>query len=150
MSEQTQDREAVERAARALAGLTTDEPWPTSAALGGGPTGTRDDEYRAAMIDQADAALSAAGWDETQAEVKRLREAWAIRRDDVIRLLNDNTVSHVERINGADDLLRLPLLLAETGQPGEGLDVMPTATRTGSSWRPDWSTRGQRPTDDRR
>ena len=43
----------VEPVARALAGLEEGEPWPSNEALGGGPTGTRDDEYRAAMLDQA-------------------------------------------------------------------------------------------------
>ena len=45
--------------ARALAQMEPGEEWPTNAALGGGLTGTRDDEYRAAMQDDADAALAA-------------------------------------------------------------------------------------------
>lgn len=48
-----------ETAARALAQLGPDEDWPTNEALGGNPTGTRDDEYRAAMLDDADRVLAA-------------------------------------------------------------------------------------------
>lgn len=43
----------VEPVARALAGLEDGDLWPSNEVLGGGPTGTRDDEYRAAMLDQA-------------------------------------------------------------------------------------------------
>ena len=49
-------REAV---ARALAQMEPGEDWPTNEALGGGPTGTRDDEYRWAMNEEATAALAA-------------------------------------------------------------------------------------------
>jgi hypothetical protein len=49
----------VEAAARALAGLEPGEDWPTNAALGGSLTGTRDDEYRHAMHEQALDALDA-------------------------------------------------------------------------------------------
>lgn len=48
-----------ETAARALAQLGLDEDWPTNEALGGNPTGTRDDEFRASMLDDADAVLAA-------------------------------------------------------------------------------------------
>lgn len=48
-----------ETAARALAQLGPDEDWPTNEALGGNPTGTRDDEFRASMLDDADAVLAA-------------------------------------------------------------------------------------------
>lgn len=44
---------AVERLAKALAQLEPDEPWPTNAELGGGLTGTRDDEFRDGKRDEA-------------------------------------------------------------------------------------------------
>ena len=50
---------AVERMARVLADLELGEPWPTNEELGGGPTGTRDDEYRHECMDRARAALDA-------------------------------------------------------------------------------------------
>lgn len=50
---------AVERVARVFADLDPGEPWPTNAELGGGPTGTRDDEYRHDCMDRARAALEA-------------------------------------------------------------------------------------------
>lgn len=47
-------KDTVEQAARVLAGLEPGEDWPTNESLGGnGFTGTRDDEYRAAMREQA-------------------------------------------------------------------------------------------------
>lgn len=49
----------VERMARVLADLEPGEPWPTNAELGGGPTGTRDDEYRYSCMDRAHAVLDA-------------------------------------------------------------------------------------------
>ena len=45
--------EIIEVGARALAMLTPNEDWPTNASLGGNATGTRDDEYHAAMHEQA-------------------------------------------------------------------------------------------------
>lgn len=51
---------AVERMARELAGLEPGEAWPTNAALGGNLTGTRDDEFRAAMEEDARNWLTAA------------------------------------------------------------------------------------------
>lgn len=51
--------EVVEVAARAIAELEPGEDWPTNAALGGGLTGTRDDEYRDALHSDARAALAA-------------------------------------------------------------------------------------------
>lgn len=50
---------AVERMARVLADLDPGEPWPTNEELGGGPSGTRDDEYRHECMDRARAALAA-------------------------------------------------------------------------------------------
>lgn len=50
---------AVERMARAIADLEPGEPWPTNEELGGGLTGTRDDEYRHECMDRAHAALDA-------------------------------------------------------------------------------------------
>lgn len=50
---------AIERMARVLADLDPGEPWPTNEELGGGPTGTRDDEYRHECMDRARAALDA-------------------------------------------------------------------------------------------
>lgn len=49
----------VERMARVLADLDPGEPWPTNEELGGGLTGTRDDEYRYECMDRARAALDA-------------------------------------------------------------------------------------------
>lgn len=54
------DRDAaIERMARVFADLDPGEPWPTNEELGGGPTGTRDDEYRNECMDRARAALDA-------------------------------------------------------------------------------------------
>ena len=53
-------REAL---AKALAGLADGEDWPTNAELGGGLTGTRDDEYRAGKLaDVADIAPLIEQW----------------------------------------------------------------------------------------
>ena len=52
--------EAVERAARAVAGMEPGEDWRTNAEMGGGPTGTRDDEYRDACMEAARSVLTAA------------------------------------------------------------------------------------------
>lgn len=54
------DSDVIEQAARVLAGLEPGEEWPTNESLGGGLTGTRDDEYRQAMLDEA-LALADAG-----------------------------------------------------------------------------------------
>lgn len=51
--------DAIERMARVFADLEPGEPWPTNEELGGGPTGTRDDEYRHECMDRARAALDA-------------------------------------------------------------------------------------------
>ena len=45
--------DVIESAARAHAGIEPGDDWPTNAALGGSLTGTRDDEYRAGMREQA-------------------------------------------------------------------------------------------------
>lgn len=50
---------AVERMARVFADLDPGEPWPTNADLGGGPTGTRDDEFWHDCMDHARAVLAA-------------------------------------------------------------------------------------------
>lgn len=50
--------DGVERMARVFADLDPGEPWPTNAELGGGPTGTRDDEYRHEYLDLARGALA--------------------------------------------------------------------------------------------
>jgi hypothetical protein len=66
--------EAVEKAARALASVAPGESWPTNEELGGHPVlGTRDDEYHAAMLEQARDALAAAGFPELLAENESLR-----------------------------------------------------------------------------
>ncbi|MEJ6490806.1 hypothetical protein PQI23_13875 [Leucobacter sp. USCH14] len=52
--------EQIEAAARALACLEPGADWPTNGELGGSPTGTRDDEYRDGMRNQALAAMEAA------------------------------------------------------------------------------------------
>lgn len=49
----------IEIAARTIAGLEKGEPWPSNSDLGGGLTGTRDDEYRDAMLEQAREVLAA-------------------------------------------------------------------------------------------
>lgn len=49
----TVDEDMVERVARELAYMEPDEEWPSNSDLGGGPCGTRDDEYRAGMHEQA-------------------------------------------------------------------------------------------------
>ena len=51
---------AIEAGARALAGLRAGEPWPTNEELGGSATGTRDDEYRYALREDAAAVIDAA------------------------------------------------------------------------------------------
>jgi peptidyl-tRNA hydrolase, PTH2 family len=43
--------------ARAFAGLESGEPWPTNEQLGGGSTGTRDDEFQDMQFDRADEFL---------------------------------------------------------------------------------------------
>lgn len=54
------DRDAaIERMARVISYLEPGEPWPTNAELGGGPTGTRDDEYRHECMDRASLTLDA-------------------------------------------------------------------------------------------
>lgn len=53
------DEDTIERMARAIADLEPGEPWPTNEELGGGPTGTRDDEYRYSCMDRARAAFDA-------------------------------------------------------------------------------------------
>jgi hypothetical protein len=73
---------AVEAAARALAELAPDEEWPTNEALGGNPTGTRDDEYRAALLDDARNAVAAAPLIEAQVRAQVAAEIEAIRPDD--------------------------------------------------------------------
>ena len=51
--------EVIEQAARAHADIEPGDDWPTNAALGGNLTGTRDDEYRAGMREQAEGVLAA-------------------------------------------------------------------------------------------
>lgn len=53
------DEDTIERMARVFADLEPGEPWPTNEELGGGPTGTRDDEYRHEYLDHARAVLNA-------------------------------------------------------------------------------------------
>jgi len=52
--------EAVEAAARALAGLASGEAWPTNEALGGGPASTYADDYRLGVSEEATEVVSAA------------------------------------------------------------------------------------------
>lgn len=47
------DHPAVEALARELAFLDDGDPWPSNEELGGSPTGTRDDEFRAAQEETA-------------------------------------------------------------------------------------------------
>lgn len=53
------DEDTIERMARVLADLEPGESWPTNEELGGGPTGSRDDEYRHECMDRARTALAA-------------------------------------------------------------------------------------------
>lgn len=57
--DQLRTNEAIERVARAMAGLEPGEEWPSNEALGGSLTGTRDDEYRDGMREQAKEAITA-------------------------------------------------------------------------------------------
>lgn len=52
------DDSMEEDIARVLAELEPGEAWPSNARLGGNLTGTRDDEYRAAMLDDARRVLA--------------------------------------------------------------------------------------------
>lgn len=47
-----------EDVARTMAEMEPGEEWPSNETLGGSLTGTRDDEYRDAHLDQADAVLA--------------------------------------------------------------------------------------------
>ena len=51
--------DVIERAARAHASIEPGGDWPTNVALGGNLTGTRGDEYRAGMREQAEEVLAA-------------------------------------------------------------------------------------------
>lgn len=51
--------DVIDQAARVLARLEPGEDWPTNESLGGGMTGTRDDEHRQEMLDQARALADA-------------------------------------------------------------------------------------------
>ena len=69
--------DVIERAARAHASIEPGGDWPTNAALGGNLTGTRDDEYRAGMREQAAEVLAAVlpdlladAWDEAVASMR--------------------------------------------------------------------------------
>ncbi len=53
------DEALVEAVALGVAELGPGEPWPSNADLGGGPTGTRDDEFRDAHLHVAMVALTA-------------------------------------------------------------------------------------------
>lgn len=55
----TPDEKAREAAARALAELAPGEAWPTNEELGGGPAGTRDDEYRDSTQERANEVIDA-------------------------------------------------------------------------------------------
>src|SRR5690606_32963224 len=50
----------IEAAAKAMAGMQPGEEWPTNEELGGSLTGTRDDEFRAGMLEKAKPGLTAA------------------------------------------------------------------------------------------
>lgn len=56
----TVDKEKVERVARILGDLELGADWPSNHGLGGGPCGTRDDEYREAMHEWAREVIDAA------------------------------------------------------------------------------------------
>lgn len=55
----TVDDDMVERVARELADLKPGEDWPSNYDLGGGPCGTRDDEFRDAMRERAREVIAA-------------------------------------------------------------------------------------------
>ena len=60
MTDLTPNHPAVEALARELAQLDDGEPWPSNDELGGHHIlGTRDDEYRFAMLEEARAVLNA-------------------------------------------------------------------------------------------
>ena len=75
--------EVIERAARAHASIEPGGDWPTNAALGGNLTGTRDDEYRAGIRDQAEGVLAAVLPD-------LLAEAW----EEGFRAAQDDEADH--------------------------------------------------------
>ena len=59
MTDLTPNHPAVEAAARELAQLDAGDPWPSNDDLGGHHIlGTRDDEYRFAMLEEARAVLN--------------------------------------------------------------------------------------------
>ena len=59
MTDITPNHPAVEAAARELAQLDAGDPWPSNDDLGGHHIlGTRDDEYRFAMLEEARAVLN--------------------------------------------------------------------------------------------
>ncbi|ROR97822.1 hypothetical protein EDD28_2431 [Salana multivorans] len=60
--------EQFESAARAHAGLEPGEDWPTNEALGGSPTGVRDDEYRWAIRDNVREIIEALGFTVEEAD----------------------------------------------------------------------------------
>ena len=61
MPDLTPEHPAVEALARELAQLDAGDPWPSNDDLGGHHIlGTRDDEYRFAMLEEARAVLNAA------------------------------------------------------------------------------------------
>ena len=61
MTDLTPNHPAVEALARELAQLDAGDPWPSTDDLGGHHIlGTRDDEYRFAMLEEARAVLNAA------------------------------------------------------------------------------------------
>ena len=60
--------EIREDLARYLADIEDGEDWPTNEALGGNLTGTRDDEYRSAFLEQADELLASPVIDRVRAD----------------------------------------------------------------------------------
>lgn len=58
----TVDVKQIDAVARELAHLEDGDEWPNNEQLGGNLTGTRDDEYRWAMQEQAEEILAAAGF----------------------------------------------------------------------------------------
>lgn len=91
----------IEAAARALASVEPGEDWPTNEALGGSLTGTRDDEYRDGMREQAEDALVAADAADQAQGIRRMK-------------FNDEILEHFERETGivtSDQRLLIALMI---------------------------------------
>jgi hypothetical protein len=99
--------EIIEAGARALAMLLPNEEWPTNAALGGSMTGTRDDEYRAAMREQSHmvaAAIAPLIEAAVREQIARDIEAESERRDEPGLRLDESYTQRSVRVITADGM----------------------------------------------